>query len=208
MKNLRLAAAASIAATVSVSSAGAAHAYPDSPNITINLPSSTLYGGDGFTFTAVSDVDCDWTITYNDGRASGVAAVQTGTGKSITGSYRTRVVSAKFTSPLVATCAYDDGSPRPVSSGGSVAKSSTASASATVTLLPRDSSGGGDSDSDAGTGNGEEGGNTNTSNTTPQDNSALPDTGGSNLWIVVAGGALVLVGGGAVIASRRRKMSH
>jgi len=36
------------------------------------------------------------------------------------------------------------------------------------------------------------------------DNGALPDTGGSNAWVLVGGAALIVLGGGAVIASRRR----
>ncbi len=37
---------------------------------------------------------------------------------------------------------------------------------------------------------------------------ALPDTGGSNLWILVLGGALVVAGGGVTYAARRRHSSH
>ena len=40
------------------------------------------------------------------------------------------------------------------------------------------------------------------------DNSSLPDTGGSNLGLLVAGGALVLMGTGVVlVAERRRKLA-
>ncbi|WP_456695786.1 LPXTG cell wall anchor domain-containing protein [Aeromicrobium sp. P5_D10] len=195
MKNLRLAAAASVAVAVSVLSAHSAQAYPDSPNVTIAIPSSDLVGGNTFTFTASADVDCDWTVTYKDGRAAGVPADQTGSGKSVSGSYDTKAVSKTFRSPITATCAYDANASGSSTSAG---KNDTASASATVTLLPVGSTG--DGDSDAGTGNGEGG--------SEDGNGILPDTGGSNLWILVAGGALVLVGGGAVIASRRRQVSR
>jgi LPXTG-motif cell wall-anchored protein len=56
----------------------------------------------------------------------------------------------------------------------------TASASATVTLLPVGSDDGG----------------------------ALPDTGGSNLSLILLGGGLVLVGGGVTYMARRRQSSH
>ena len=62
-----------------------------------------------------------------------------------------------------------------------VSPSAVASGTATVTLLPQ-------------------GVDTNDQSS----NGVLPDTGGSNLWILVAGAALVLGGGGAVVASRRR----
>lgn len=39
------------------------------------------------------------------------------------------------------------------------------------------------------------------------DNGALPDTGGSNLWLLIAGGALVIGGGGVTYAARRRHHS-
>ena len=197
MKNLRLAAAASVAVAVSVLSAHSAQAYPDSPNVTIAIPSSVLVGGNNFTFSASADVDCDWTVTYKDGRAAGVPADQTGSGKSVSGSYDTKVVSKTFRSPITATCAYDANAS---GSSTSAAKNDTASASATVTLLPVGAPSGDDGDSDAGTGNGEGG--------SEDGNGILPDTGGSNLWILVAGGALVVVGGGAVIASRRRQVSR
>ncbi len=35
-------------------------------------------------------------------------------------------------------------------------------------------------------------------------NGALPDAGGSNLWILLVGGALVLIGGGTFVVARRR----
>lgn len=199
MKNLRLAAAAAIAGVVTLLSSGAAQAYPDVPNVTLTIPDSVIYGGETFSYTAKADVDCEWTVTYAEGRASGVAADQNGSGKSLSGSYKTKVVSKTFKSPITATCVYDDGVPAvsakivtgndvtPALYSGSAstlqAATQDASASATVTLLPR---GGDDED----------------------DNGALPDTGGSNLWILVLGAGLVLAGGGALYASRRRHSAH
>lgn len=178
MKTIRLVAAASIAAAITLLSSGAAQAYPDAPNVTISIPDDTLVGGNVFTFTAKADVDCDWTITY--AKAEGQSPTQTGSGKSLSGSYDTPVVSSTERSPLVASCKYDDGVP--ATTAVSPARLQTASASAVVTLLPR-----GSGDDDKG-----------------DDNSVLPDTGGSNLWIFVLGGALVVVGGGTLYASRRR----
>lgn len=184
MKIFRLAAAASIAVGLTVLSAGTAQAYPDSPNVTIAIPSSVIVGGTSFTFSAKADVECDWTVDYAEGRAAGVPAKQSGSGTSISGSYETKKVAKTFKSPITVTCAYDANE---AGSADSAAKSATASASATVTLLPLGASSGGGSDS----GN-------------RDDNGVLPDTGGSSFWILVVGGVLVVAGGGAVVASRRR----
>ena len=176
MKKIRLVAAASIATAVTLLSAGAAQAYPDAPNVTITIHDNILYGGDKFSYTANADVDCDWTISYP--RAAGQSPTQTGSGTSTSGSYDTPPVKEVERSNITATCEYDDGAP--ASAGVQASALQTASASAVVTLLPR--GGAGDADEDA----------------------ALPDTGGSNLWLFAVGGALVLVGGGTLYAARRR----
>ena len=173
----RLIAAAVIAGAATLLSSGAANAGYPVPPITITIDDNILVGGNTFHYTAdAGDVECDWTITYDEGRAPGVDAVQTGSGTSISGSYKTKVVSKKFKSPITAECQYETGE-------GEVSASAvaTASASATITLLPK--------------GSGDDGG-------------ALPDTGGSNLSLILLGGGLVLVGGGVTYMARRRQSSH
>lgn len=199
MKKIRLIAAVAIAGAFTLLSSGPAQAYPDTPVITITVPDSTLVGGETFTYTVdAGTVDCDWTITYDEGRADGESATQTGNGTSFSGSYKTKVVTKKFTSPIKAVCKYDDTkvvSANVVTSNQVTpafysassnnvvqAADAFANASAVITLLPR--GGSGDDDGD--------------------DNGILPDTGGSSLYIVVIGAALVLAGGGAAYAARRR----
>ncbi|MFI5426819.1 LPXTG cell wall anchor domain-containing protein [Aeromicrobium sp. UC242_57] len=164
---------------------------PIRPTSRSRSPAPEFVGGNQFTFSATADVDCDWTVTYTDGRAAGQPATQSGEGESFSGSYETKTVTKIFKSPITATCAYDDGSAE--SSSWTEPAAATASASATVTLLPVGSDAG-DDDSEAGAGGGD-------------DNGVLPDTGGSNLWLFAVGGGLVIVGAGAVIAARRRHAS-
>lgn len=201
MIKLRLVAAAAIAAAATLLSSGAAQAYPDGPDITITIDDSILVGGNTFRFTAdAGDVNCDWTITYSEGRAPGEDATRTGSGTSISGSFKTMVVTKTFKSTLTAVCRYDDG--QTTGAAGKVETSNevtpaffstadsaptlqtamqTANASAVVTLLPKGSG---------------------------EDDGALPDTGGSNLGILFLGGALILVGGGVTYAARRRHSAH
>lgn len=182
MKKIRLVAAASIAVAITLLSSGAAHAYPDAPNVTITIPDDELFGGDVFSYTAHADVDCDWTISYAE--AEGQSPTQTGGGDSLSGSYDTHPVSKTEPTTITATCKYDDGTPS--SSAVSPSALQTASASAIVTLLPRGGAGDGDGDDDG----------------------ALPDTGGSNAWILVLGGALIVAGGSVTYVARRRHAAH
>ncbi len=115
-------------------------------------------------------------------------------GTSLSGSYDTKVVSKTFKSPIKATASTttpqtsakvvtsNDVTPAFYSTADSAqtlqAAIQSASASATITLLPK----GGDKNDDG----------------------ALPDTGGSNLWILVLGGALIVAGGGVTYVARRR----
>lgn len=188
MSKLRLAAAAAIACAVTLLSSGA-QAYPDC-GISLTLNDSTVVGGKSFSFTAdAGEVDCDWTVTYR-------GKTKTGSGTSISGSFDTPVVSKKTSSKITAACEHDvNAALAPAASSNTVtpalysAQSSAALAAATtvcpvsakVTLLPKN-----------GVGDGGE------------DDGALPDTGGSNLWILILGGALVVAGGGITYAARRR----
>jgi len=133
MKKFRLIAAAAIAGAFTMLSSGTAHAnYPDPP-LVISIDDADIIGGTTFSYTVTSGtVDCDFTVTYADGRAPGVSATQTGSGTSISGTYKTKVVSSVFRSPLTVKCIYDGGP----TEGVSASALKTASASATVTLRP------------------------------------------------------------------------
>ncbi len=191
MFKLRLFVAAAVAATATLLTAGSANAYPD-PTVTIDVNGAILVGGNTFSYKASASVDCIWTVTYADGHAPGVSPTQTGSGKSISGTYKTKVVSKTFKSPITAECKYDDAvAPAVARVTGSTsvtpalysaspsdslqAAIQSASASATVTLLPTGGSGDGDDGS-------------------------LPDTGGSNLYWLIIGGVLVLAGAGVTYA--------
>jgi LPXTG-motif cell wall-anchored protein len=193
MTRLRLAAAGAIAGAVTLLSSGAAQAlYPDC-GIALSLTSSTVTGGESFSFTAdAGDGDCDWTVTYG-GRT------KTGSGTTISGTFDTAEVSKQKTSTIKAACTHElsaapsateststQVTPAFYATGSSAtlqAATRTCPVSAIVTLLPV---GAGPADADG----------------------VLPDTGGSNLWILVVGGALVAGGAGVTYAARRRGTSH
>ncbi len=192
MFKFRLAAAAAIACAVTLLSSGA-QAYPDCGiDLDLDINNSTLVGGKSFSYTADSgDEICDWAVTYR-----GDSQEESGT-TSISGSFSTPVVTKKTVNKITASCTHviSDEAAAPADSGSNVVTpaiysaqpsavaqapvTATCSVSANVTLLPK---GGADNNDDG----------------------ALPDTGGSNLWILVLGGALVVAGGGITYAARRR----
>ncbi|MEV7398565.1 LPXTG cell wall anchor domain-containing protein [Aeromicrobium sp. NPDC092404] len=188
MFKLRLVAAAAIACAVTLLSSGA-QAYPDC-GISLTLNDSTLVGGKSFSFTAdAGEVDCDWTVTYR-------GKTKTGSGTSISGSYSTPVVSKKTTTKITAACEHEISDASASSASASTvtpafysaersavlpAATTVCPVSANVTLLPE-----GVAPDDA------------------EDDGALPDTGGSNIWLLVLGGALVVVGGSVTYVARRR----
>lgn len=102
----------------------------------------------------------------------------TGSGTTFSGTFSTPKVDKKTVKALTVSCAYE--------SVSDATTSAVASASASVTLLPLGSTEG------------------DTENAAATIDGALPDTGGSNVWILIGGGVLVLVGGGAVLVARRR----
>lgn len=193
MLKIRLALAAGIACAVTLLSSGVAQAYPDC-GIDLSLNSSTLVGGGTFKFTAVAgEIECDWTVTY-------AGKTRTGSGTSISGSFSTEEVSKKTTTKITASCEHEvadalaktttsaEVTPAFYSTGSGAAVQSaatqTCSVSADVTLLPKGAA------------------------PDEEDDGALPDTGGSNLWILIVGGALVVGGAAITYASRRRHTSR
>ena len=115
-----------------------------------------------------------------DWTAKYAGETKTGNGTSISGSFSTEAVDKRTTTRIYSACEH-----AVVSSGSSAeaAKTQTCSVSANVTLLPQ-----GD-------------------NSVLPDG-VLPDTGGSNLWILVLGGALVVGGAGLTYVARRRNTSR
>jgi len=190
MFKLRLVAAAVIACGITLLSSGVAQAYP-ACGVSLSLNNSTVVGGKSFTFKAdAGETDCAWTVTYR-------GKTKTGSGTSITGSFSTPDVDKTTSSKIVAKCTHEatessaatasassDVTPAFYSTGTATALQAvdvTCPISATVTLLAD--------------GVGDEG------------DSALPDTGGSKLWLLALGGALVVGGAGVTYAARRRS-SH
>jgi len=193
MIKIRLIAAAFIACAMTLLASGA-QAYPDC-GVSLSLSSSTLVGGKSFSFKAdAGDIDCvPWSVTYR-------GKTKTGSGHTLSGSYSTPVVTKKTTTKITGKCTHvisDASASAPANESSSdvtpafyaasagvaaAAETRTCPVSATVTLLPK-------------------GGVAN------EDDGVLPNTGGSNLWLLVLGGVLVLGGGGVAYASRRRQ-SH
>ena len=112
-----------------------------------------MVGGNTVSYKASASVDCIWTVTYADGHAPGTSPTQTGTGKSLSGTYKTKVVPKRVDTTITAECKYDDAvapavarvtnsntvTPAFYSTSPSTALQTalqTASASATITLLP------------------------------------------------------------------------
>ena len=199
---LKLAAAAAVAALVSLVPASTAFAAYEDPVIEIEVAPNPLIGGNSFSGTATSGgVECAWTVTFMD-------QVVVGSGTSIDFEFDTPEVDEETDKPLRVTCRYEDGNTPNLASAqaGTVnvepaSYSTTTSAlptviqsrtaTVTITLLPEgdDDDGDGNDDGD-GTGSG---------------SGALPDTGGPNGTILLTGVALVAVGTGAVYIVRRRR---
>ena len=200
MHKLRLVAVAAIMGAIATFAAAPAHAYPD---VVITLSAdATQIGGKNVHFTAdttAHNVECDWTVTWTDGVAAGEDPVRTGQGLSLSGTYKSKVVTTSTPTTMKVECLYDNAvAPivAEVSTGNTVSpalytgKATTlqtaivpaAPAYATVTLLPRGA--------------------------TSPDGAELPDTGGSNLSWLLLGGALVIVGGGVTYAARRRQSAR
>ncbi len=201
MMKFRLIAAAVIAGAVTLLSSGTAYANYPEPAITLTIDDADIIGGTTFSFTAKSGTTpCSWTVTYADGRAAGVPAVQTGSGTTFTGSYKTKKVTSVFKSPITAVCRYDDGQPASTDDAGTTAPAfysatgssavqaglaaapQQAAASAIVTLRPL---GSGSDDGDA-----------------------LPDTGGFSFSLILLAAGLLALGGGVTYLARRRFSSH
>lgn len=191
MKRISVLAGAVVAALLMlVASATAAQAACDYPQpvFGISVDHQVVRGGDTFVAHARANVRCDWRMRFGDQRASG-------TGKQLRHRFSTPVVAHRTERSVRVTCRY--------SSGGGARPCGTARASrlwhgtVPVTLLSRNDSAnvppsaptGGSPGGSAGPSAGFGG--------------LLPNTGGPEFWILVAGLVLLLGGGTAVVVARR-----
>ena len=176
-KVLSLGVAALVGLLAVIGLAPAAQAYPE---VVIDLTAhpTVLYGGETFTATATSNVDCDWTLEWNgDSRDKNAS-------KKFVTTYTAPDVTKITRIPLHGTCVYElpDGA-TPVT--GKVSAKAAAGPLTTwkrtimITVLPRGSA-----------------------VSPPGDD--LPNTGGPDLWILLAGLGLVGVGTAVTLRSRRK----
>lgn len=104
----------------------AAQAYPD-VNIDLTVNRQVLYGGENFTATGTSNVDCAWTAEWND-------VVRTGPGtpsSPFTTTYTAPNVTQVTKIPLLGTCEYVD----PTARGARA--TATWERTIVITVLPR-----------------------------------------------------------------------
>src|SRR3954454_5452815 len=79
-----------------------AQAYPEL-QIGVTASSTVLYGGQKFTATAKSNVDCSWNLEWNGVEREGVSS----SGSDFQTRYTAPQVNRITKIPLHATCAYD-----------------------------------------------------------------------------------------------------
>ena len=202
MFTLKLAAATLVASLVALvpASTASAQAYED-PAIDVEVHPTTLVGGGSISGTATSNgVDCAWTVTF-------LGQTETGTGTEIDFTFDTPEVDEETEEDVTVRCVYDDeNTPQAAPEQAGVVNVQPASytttaamptalqtltRTVTITLLPE-----GDDDDDDGDDNG---------NGDGDDNGGLPDTGGIDQTIVLAGVALLAAGTGVVLMARRRR---
>jgi hypothetical protein len=172
---------ASFAVVVAV--APSASAYP-APVFGLSVDHQVLVGGNPFTATATSSVDCtSWTLRFLDQTA-------TGTGKQLVHKFATPVVQDKTVYPVTATCTYTEAS----GAAGTAIQVRTATwdGQVPITLLPQGASG----VAGPSAGGNHQG--------TGDHNGILPGTGGPSFWALLGAVLLVLAGLTAMVRSRRR----
>lgn len=188
MNKTRLAIVAFLAGLVTLVAAPA-QAYPD--------PDFNFTGGSGLdgvvapgaTFTLTGDfggVDCTYTGTF----AGQTDGPKQGTTFSVT--FKAPTKPGKYTGSI--NCSYDDGTtPEAAGSASSEAATTASYSAASLGEVPQSAAtpftitvAGAADDADNSDSNG-----------------VLPNTGGSNLWLLVAGGALLIAGSGVLVARRR-----
>jgi hypothetical protein len=150
-----------------------AQAYPDL-RISLEVDRMVLYGGESYTATASSNVNCTWTLEWRGIVRPGVGSA----GKDFLTTYTAPRVSKITKIPLHGTCVYD-----------SAVKPTTARAAAApvswtrtimITVLPRSTA------------------------VSPPTSGGMPNTGGPDRLFLAGGLVLLLAGATAVTLARRR----
>lgn len=178
MKILRLAVTAAAALALTLVGVGAAQAYP-SPVFNMNLSNQAVVGGHSLTVTVKASVKCTlWEMRFNGHTA------HTSNSSSFTHTFATPVVKHKTVRQVTAQCTYSSAAG---AAGHSIRITQATSPvlRSSVTLLPASEQTG----AAAGQHNSAAGG--------------LPNTGGPDLWILIA--ALALLGGGGIAMARSRR---
>lgn len=181
-KQFRLIATALVALVAVLAGTSAAQAYPKA-TFSFSLSKHTVIGGGSFVATASANVSCsNWTLTFLGQSASG-------SGKKISHTFTTPVVSAQETRKVRAQCTYT------LTGGASgtavrVIDSKSPVLTSEVIILPRTGAG-------SGSGNG-------SGQTSSSAGSGLPNTGGPAFWILIVALLLILAGLVTVIRNRRR----
>ena len=178
-KVLSLVVAALLGLLAIIGLAPAAQAYPE-VIIDLTAQPTVLYGGETFTATATANVVCDWTLEWNgDSRDKNAS-------NNFTTVYTAPEVTKITKIPLHGTCVYELPEGATPVTGRTAAKAAagplvTWKRTIMITVLPRGSA----------------------VNPPGED---LPNTGGPNLWILLAG--LGLVGAGTAVTLRSRRKVH
>lgn len=191
---IRTAVAAAATMLIALATASGAHAvvYQD-PTIAVDVTDTTPVEGTEFTVSASSTANCGWAISFN-------GSVEGGSGNATSATFTAPAVDERTDYPAVVRCTFDDTVPLsgPADSASTLvtpAALQTATRTVNITVLPL-----GDDGSGAGSGAGGSSG----ENASSGLSGILPDTGGIDAEIVLAGGVLLLVGVGVVVAVRRR----
>jgi LPXTG-motif cell wall-anchored protein len=176
-KVLSLGVAALVGLLAVIGLAPAAQAYPE-VIIDLTVNRTVLYGGETFTATATSNVDCDWTLEWN-----GDSRDKNASQEFIT-TYTAPDVTEITKIPLHGTCVYELPEGATPVTGRQAARTAagpmvTWKRTIMITVLPRGSA-----------------------VSPPGDD--LPNTGGPDLWILLAGLALVGAGTAVTLRSRRK----
>jgi hypothetical protein len=170
-----LALTALVAVLTIIGSSSPAQAYPER-KFELDANRTVLYGGQSFTATAIGNVTCDWTLSWNgDSRNAS---------REPNDAFQTKYTAPDVTKvtkiPLRGTCAYDlDETPSEPTFRAAVTPA-VWTQKIIITVLPRNAA------------------------VSPPGGGNLPSTGGPD-WRVLAGGLVLLVSGAtAVIVARRR----
>ena len=170
-----LAIAVLVAVLAIVGTSSPAQAYPER-TFKLTVDRSVLYEGQHFTATAIGNVHCDWTLTWNGVKRTATRVPL----DDFNTTYTAPAVSKVTKIPLRGTCAYDAAETPTDPNARAAVTPATWTQKIIITVLPRNAA------------------------VSPPGGSNLPGTGGPD-WRVLAGGLVLLLSGAtSVIIARRR----